>query len=274
MSLDTHVLSFLTFWPLVGALVILFIPGSFDREIKITAAIFNGISLLVSIWLYTQFNSGVADAQFVERTSWIPMFNIQYYLGVDGLSITLVLLTTLVTFLATFASFGIDKQVKGYFILYQILHMGMMGVFVSLDFFLFYVFWEVMLLPMYFLIGIWGGPRRQYAAIEFFLYTLAGSVFMLLAFIWFYLYGDPTYMVDGQAVTRTFSIPELSRVAWTAKGLTLLGITAVKVVWTWLFVGFAIKIPMFPFHTWLPDAHVEAPTAISVILAGVLLKMG
>jgi NADH-quinone oxidoreductase subunit M len=131
-----------------------------------------------------------------------------------------------------------------------------------------------MLLPMYFLIGIWGGPRRQYAAIKFFVYTLAGSVFMLLAFIFFYLNSDPTYLVDGQAVTRTLNIPELSRVAWAGKGLTILGISAVKLCWVWLFVGFAIKIPMFPFHTWLPDAHVEAPTAISVILAGVLLKMG
>jgi NADH-quinone oxidoreductase subunit M len=127
---------------------------------------------------------------------------------------------------------------------------------------------------MYFLIGIWGGPRRTYAAIKFFIYTLAGSVFMLLAFIWFYLNCDPSYLIDGQAVTRVFSIPELMRVAWTAKGATILGIAAVKLVWVWLFVGFAIKIPMFPFHTWLPDAHVEAPTAISVILAGVLLKMG
>ena len=131
-----------------------------------------------------------------------------------------------------------------------------------------------MLLPMYFLIGIWGGPRRQYAAIKFFLYTLAGSVFMLLAIIWFYLNCDPGYLVDGQAVTRLFSMPELGRVAWAGKGQTILGIQAVKVIWVWLFVGFAIKIPMFPFHTWLPDAHVEAPTAISVILAGVLLKLG
>jgi NADH-quinone oxidoreductase subunit M len=172
------------------------------------------------------------------------------------------------------ASFSIDKQLKGYFAMYNLLVVGMYGTFVSLDLLLFFVFWEVMLLPMYFLIGIWGGPRRQYAAIKFFIYTLAGSVFMLLAFIFFYLNADPTYLVDGDVATRTLSVLELQRMAWASKGLTILGVSAVKLCWVWLFIGFAIKIPMFPFHTWLPDAHVEAPTAISVILAGVLLKMG
>jgi NADH-quinone oxidoreductase subunit M len=193
---------------------------------------------------------------------------------VDGVSISMIFLTALISLVGVLASFSVKDQLKGYFAMYCLLVTGMFGVFVSLDLFLFYVFWEVMLLPMYFLIGIWGGPRRQYAAIKFFIYTLAGSVFMLLAFIWFYLNCDPGYLVDGTPVTRIFSIPELSRVAWTAKGMTIMGVMAVKVIWVWLFVGFAIKIPMFPFHTWLPDAHVEAPTAISVILAGVLLKMG
>jgi len=172
------------------------------------------------------------------------------------------------------ASWSVQKQLKGYFAMYNLLCVGVMGTFVALDLILFFVFWEIMLLPMYFLIGIWGGPRRQYAAIKFFIYTLAGSVFMLLSFIFFYLNADPTYLVDGQAVSRVLSIPELARVAWASKGLMVLGVSAVKIVWVWLFIAFAIKIPMFPFHTWLPDAHVEAPTAISVILAGILLKLG
>ncbi len=186
----------------------------------------------------------------------------------------MVLLTALISFVGVIASWSVAKQLKGYFAMYNLLVVGMMGTFVALDLLLFFVFWEVMLLPMYFLIGIWGGPNRLYAAIKFFVYTLAGSVFMLLGFIFFYLNADPAYLADGQAITRSFAIPELARVAWESKGMLILGLSATKVIWVWMFVAFAIKIPMFPFHTWLPDAHVEAPTAISVILAGVLLKMG
>ena len=218
--------------------------------------------------------SGNDGFQFIEHGVWIRSLNVEYFLGVDGTSISMVLLTALVSFVASLASFSVTQKLRGYWAMFFLLVTGMMGVFVSLDLFLFYVFWEVMLLPMYFLIGIWGGPRKEYAAIKFFLYTLAGSVFMLLAFIALYYNADPSYLVDGTSVAHTFSIPELMRVDFAGKNLTILGLSFVKVLWVVLFIGFAIKVPMFPFHTWLPDAHVEAPTAISVILAGVLLKMG
>src|SRR5207248_8845315 len=170
----------------------------------------------------------------------------------------LVLLTTALSFLAMIASWKIDKFVRGYLILFLVLETGMLGTFLALDFFLFYIFWEVMLLPMYFLIGVWGGPRREYAAIKFFLYTLLGSVLILLAMLGLYYYG----------ATPTFDMIEL------AANADHYSMTFQRVAWIALFIGFAIKIPAFPFHTWLPDAHVEAPTAISVILAGVVLKMG
>ncbi|MDP6570169.1 MAG: NADH-quinone oxidoreductase subunit M, partial [Candidatus Marinimicrobia bacterium] len=187
-----------------------------------------------------------------------------YSLGVDGLSIPMVILTPLLCFLSVFVSWKIDRAVKGYFALFLLLDTGMIGVFLALDFFLFYVFWEVMLLPMYFLIGMWGGPQREYAAIKFFLYTLVGSVLMLIAVIALYL-----------NCGKTFDIPTLMETAQTdLDGVLWWGFSAIKIIWILLFIGFAIKVPIFPFHTWLPLAHVEAPTAISVILAGVLLKMG
>ena len=278
-----HILSIMAFLPLLG-LVLIFIAHLVgfkdDKKIRDLAVVIQGINLLLGIWLYYSFDAsfgrmdGNGGYQFIEHGSWIPSLNVEYFMGVDGVSISMVVLTSLISFVGALASLSVNDRLKGDFAMYNLLVTGMYGVFVALDLFMFYVFWEVMLLPMYFLIGIWGGPRRQYAAIKFFLYTLAGSVFMLLAFIWFYLHGDPSYLVDGTSAARTFSIPEIMQVAWAAKGETILGLAAVKVVWVWLFVGFAIKIPMFPFHTWLPDAHVEAPTAISVILAGVLLKMG
>jgi NADH-quinone oxidoreductase subunit M len=278
-----HILSILTFLPLLGvaAIFIAHLVGyREDKNLRMMVVVLMGLGLVLATWLYVRFDNGFSKIdgndgyQFVEHGVWIRSLNVEYFMGVDGISITMVFLTALISFVGALASFSVHDQLKGYFAMYCLLVTGMYGVFVALDLFLFYVFWEVMLLPMYFLIGIWGGPRRQYAAIKFFIYTLAGSVFMLLAFIWFYLNGDPSYLVDGSGITRSFSIPELARVAWASKGLMILGIAGVKVVWVWLFVGFAIKIPMFPFHTWLPDAHVEAPTAISVILAGVLLKMG
>ncbi|MEO7330859.1 MAG: NADH-quinone oxidoreductase subunit M [Minicystis sp.] len=278
-----HILSILTFLPLLGVLAI-FLSHLFnykeDKNLRLLTVILMAVNLVLATWLYVKFNNYYTKAdgndgyQFIEHAVWIRSLNVEYFVGVDGVSISMVFLTALISFVGALASYSVTEQLKGYFAMYCLLVTGMYGVFIALDLFLFYVFWEVMLLPMYFLIGIWGGPRRQYAAIKFFIYTLAGSVFMLLAFIWFYLNCDPSYLSDGQSITRCFSIPELSRVAWASKGMMILGITAVKVVWVWLFVGFAIKIPMFPFHTWLPDAHVEAPTAISVILAGVLLKMG
>ena len=281
--LGAHMLSIITFLPLLGVIAI-FIAHLLnyreDKKLRTMVVVLMGVNLVFATWLYVKFDTGYSRAdgndgfQFIEHGVWIRSLNVEYFVGVDGVSISMVFLTALISFVGALASYSVTEQLKGYFAMYCLLVTGMFGVFVALDLFLFYVFWEVMLLPMYFLIGVWGGPRREYAAIKFFIYTLAGSVFMLLAFIWFYLNGDATYLVEGQSVSRSFSIPELTRVAWASKGATILGIAAVKLVWVWLFVGFAIKIPMFPFHTWLPDAHVEAPTAISVILAGVLLKMG
>ncbi len=278
-----HILSILTFLPLLGVVAI-FIAHLMnykdDKNLRFMVVVLMAINLVLATWLYVRFDNGFTKVdgnegyQFIEHGVWIRSLGVEYFAGVDGISITMVFLTALISFVGVLASYSVKDQLKGYFAMYCLLVTGMFGVFISLDLFLFYVFWEVMLLPMYFLIGIWGGPKRQYAAIKFFIYTLAGSVFMLLGFIWFYLNCDPSYLSDGHATLRTFSMPELARVAWASKGLTILGLSAVKLVWVWLFVGFAIKIPMFPFHTWLPDAHVEAPTAISVILAGVLLKMG
>jgi len=253
-----HILTYMTFIPIAGALVVLCLPSAAHTLIRWTAALTTVPPLLLAIWLFFNFDGRQAGFQFVEHYQWIPSFNIEYFVGVDGISITMVLLTALLSFLCMFASFGIEKAVKGYFALFLLLDAAMMGVFVSLDFFLFYIFWELMLLPMYFLIGIWGGPRREYAAIKFFLYTLAGSVLMLLALLALYFSMTP----------HTFDMTKLTA-AHTAFSHNFQ-----IVLWIALFIGFAIKIPAFPFHTWLPDAHVEAPTAISVILAGVLLKMG
>jgi NADH-quinone oxidoreductase subunit M len=253
--MDAHLLTLITFVPALGMVVVLLLKG--DNLIKVASAIFAGIPLALTVRLLRLYESGTAEFQFVEHHSWIPSFNIEFFLGVDGLGVTMIALTTLLSFLCIFASWGIKRGVKGYFALFLLLQTGMTGVFCALDFILFYFFWEVMLLPMYFLIGVWGGPRREYAAIKFFLYTLFGSVFMLLAILALYFTSEP----------HTFNMVQLMG----SKGYTELFRT---LVWWALFIGFAIKVPVFPFHTWLPDAHVEAPTAISVILAGVLLKMG
>ena len=252
-----NVLTYMTFIPVAGAVVVLALPNN-AKLIRWVSAAATVPPLLMAIWLFKNFDRAKAGFQFIEDYYWIPSFNISYTMGVDGLSISMVLLTALLSFICIFASFGIEKAVKGYFALFLLLDAGMMGVFCALDFFLFYVLWEVMLLPMYFLIGIWGGPRREYAAIKFFLYTLLGSVLMLLAMLGLYYYGSiPTFDMTVLAANAGNYTMNFQRWAWIA-----------------LFIGFAIKIPAFPFHTWLPDAHVEAPTAISVILAGVLLKMG
>src|SRR5499425_488414 len=266
-----HVLSYMTFIPLAGMVVVLLLPSNSHNLIRWVAAAFTVPPLLMAIWLVAHFDTSQAGFQFKEQWAWIPAYNIQYFVGVDGVSISMVLLTALLCFLCIFASWGIEKAVKGYFALFLLLDTGMMGVFVALDFFLFYIFWEVMLLPMYFLIGIWGGPRREYAAIKFFLYTLFGSVLMLLAILALYFSTDP------HTFDMTTLIAQASK--YSAQALPIWpfnqwGWGFQHLVWMGLFIGFAIKIPAFPFHTWLPDAHVEAPTAISVILAGVLLKMG
>jgi NADH-quinone oxidoreductase subunit M len=281
--LFNHILSWITFLPIIGMLLIfgLYLGGyKKDENLKWLGVGLMGLELVLAIWLFYAYNnsigriSGNDGFQFIEHGVWIRSLNVEYFVGVDGTSISMVLLTAIVSFVASLASFSVKQKLKGYWAMYFLLVTGMYGVFISLDLFLFYVFWEIMLLPMYFLIGIWGGPRKEYAAIKFFLYTLAGSVFMLLAFIALYYNADPTFLVDGTPVAHSFSIPELMRVDFLGKNLTILTLSFVKVIWVVLFIGFAIKVPMFPFHTWLPDAHVEAPTAISVILAGVLLKMG
>jgi NADH-quinone oxidoreductase subunit M len=266
-----NVLSYMVFSPVAGMVAVLLLPSDRHNLIRWVSAAFTVPPLLLAVWLFANFDRTIPGLQFIERAPWIPAYNIEYFVGVDGLSISMVLLTALLSFLCIFASWGIDKAVKGYFVLFLLLDAGMMGVFVALDFFLFYIFWEVMLLPMYFLIGIWGGPRREYAAIKFFLYTLFGSVLMLLAILALYFTSEPhtfdmTKLIaeSGRYGTQTLPFWPLDQWGWGFQ----------HVVWMALFIGFAIKIPAFPFHTWLPDAHVEAPTAISVILAGVLLKMG
>ncbi|MFA6356606.1 MAG: NADH-quinone oxidoreductase subunit M [Candidatus Omnitrophota bacterium] len=251
-------LSSIIFLPLLAGLLILFIPKGRTGMIKGVAAAATGITLLFAIFMVMGFDYNNTLMQFSEKLSWIPQVNINYHLGVDGISIGLVFLTALLGFLACIGSFGIKERQKEYYFLYLLLNTGMLGTFLSLDLFLFYVFWELVLVPMYFLIGIWGGPRREYAAIKFFIYTLAGSVFMLLSILALYFTSQP----------HTFNMLELAAAGSTfAKSFQIM-------VFVGFYLGFAIKVPVFPFHTWLPDAHVEAPTPISVLLAGVLLKMG
>src|SRR5881296_2728200 len=250
------VLTLMIFIPLVGMAVVLALPSRAHDAIRWTSTLFSAPPLLLAVRVLHGFRPD-AGFQLVHRGPWIDAFDIEYFVGVDGISITMVVLTALLCFLCMIASFGIEKGVKGYYALFLLLETGMLGVFCALDFFLFFVFWEVMLLPMYFLIGIWGGPRREYAAIKFFLYTLLGSVLMLVTILYLYFASDP----------HSFDMTRLSQTTHVPMNVQL-------VLWTALFIGFAIKIPAFPFHTWLPDAHVEAPTAVSVILAGVLLKMG
>tara|TARA_Y100001970_G_C14254667_1_gene874378 strand:+ start:2952 stop:4532 length:1581 start_codon:yes stop_codon:yes gene_type:complete len=270
--MEKSILTLLIFLPVLGAALML--PASkylkIKNIIKWIALVTTGMQLLLAGWLYLNFDPflSVMESPFTVQIEWIKHFNIEYFVGIDGLSIPMVLLTALLSFLCIVASWNIDKKPLGYFSLFLLLDAGMMGVFLSLDFFLFYIFWEVMLLPMYFLIGIWGGPQRHYAAIKFFLYTLFGSVFMLLAMLGLYYYTAPF-----NADVGTFNLIKLIELAPQIDA-QLWGYNVQWLLWLGLFIGFAIKVPVFPFHTWLPLAHVEAPTAISVILAGVLLKMG
>jgi len=264
-----NVLSWLIFLPIIGAVIILLLPKHEKQAelVRWVAAGFTGLQLLLAIMIFINFDRTTTTMQYAEHHKWIPSYNIWYELGIDGLSVTMVMLTALLSFICIFASWNIAKAIKGYFALFLLLDAGMMGVFTTLDFFLFYIFWEVMLLPMYFLIGIWGGPRREYAAIKFFLYTLFGSVLMLIAMLVFYF-----NVKDPATGGHTFNMLHMMDQS-NHFGL-LSNFTARLLIFAALYVGFAIKVPAFPFHTWLPDAHVEAPTAISVILAGVLLKMG
>jgi NADH-quinone oxidoreductase subunit M len=256
-----YLLTVITFFPLLAVLLILFIPREEERSIKRMAVGLSFIPLLLAIYLWLAYDQPAGGFQFEFIAEWIPVIGVNYHVGADGLSIPLVFLTALLTTLCMiYSSFTINKRVKEFFLLFFLLQMGMFGVFVSLDLVLFYVFWEIGLVPMYLLIGIWGQAkdRPQYSAIKFFLYTLAGSVFMLLAIL-------ALYFTHG-----TFDIQALSQVSLLFEGNEW---AATLAFWAF-FIAFAIKVPLFPFHTWLPDAHTAAPTAGSVILAGVLLKLG
>src|SRR5512140_1683226 len=264
-------LSLLIFLPVVGTLVVLFVPREKTSVVRWVTALFAGAEFLLSIplWTFAGFKLN-GDFHFRETFDWIPSLGVKYALGVDGIAGLLILLTTLLSFISVYASFtAIKKREKEYYVFLLLLETGMIGVFCSLDFFLFYVFWEVMLVPMYFLIGVWGGPRKLYAAIKFFLYTLFGSVVMLLAIIALYFFNTTGFLWwKGLGNAPSFDIVHFHQIAGQIPPDLQLWL-----FWAF-FLGFAIKVPMFPFHTWLPDAHVEAPTAGSVILAGVLLKMG
>lgn len=258
--MNAVILTIITFIPMVGVFRLLFINSENENKIKRSALLNSIITFIFSLHLFFNFDSGSHLMQFEQNVPWITAFGINYHVGIDGISLFLFLLTTFLTPICILASWTIKDRIKEYMISMLFLEVGMLGVFISLDFFLFYVFWEVMLIPMYLLIGVWGGQRRVYAAIKFFIYTMSGSVLMLLAIL-------ALYFMHGKATGEyTFDLMKINQMNIPLN------------IQFWLFlafaVAFAIKVPMFPFHTWLPDAHVEAPTAGSVILAGVLLKMG
>jgi len=258
-------LTLMTFFPLVGVLVILFTNSERKNLIRWIALVASLLTLLISLWMFSQFDATNPNLQLEAKYPWIQVagWNIYYYMAVDGLSMLLVLLTTFLTpisILSTWAA--VEERVKDFMIFFLLLEVGMSGVFLAQDLFLFYIFWEFTLVPMYLLIGIWGGPRRMYAAVKFFLYTMAGSILMLLAILFLGI------------KTQTFNVPDMLALL---PALYSSGAIPAQTQ-MWLFIAFAaafaIKVPMWPLHSWLPDAHVEAPTAGSVILAGVLLKMG
>ena len=320
-------LSLLVFLPAAAALVLALLPRLTDDAFKFITLAVTIVVFILSLGFFRDgagidFEAGVAEMQNMFNVDWIPSFGIQYFMALDGISFPLIVLTAFLSMLAMGASWPISKHVRGYCILFLLLETGMLGVFMALDFFLFYVFWEVMLLPMYFLIGVWGGPRREYAAIKFFLYTLVGSVLMLIAILMLYFNSDLTKLNAQQLVEAGIvtvaegETPESALEQWRQsetplaqsyqnsttetdpakrKALHTFNILALqqmgqhtdlfdgealwgKSIQWWAFVllliGFVIKVPSVPLHTWLPDAHVEAPTPISMILAGILLKMG
>src|SRR5438876_5394504 len=253
-------LSLLLAIPVIGTVVLLLMPRRQTNALFTIALLASSANFLWSLSILNQFDGSKAEMQLVERLPWMPGFGIEYIVGVDGISLFLVLLTTLLMPLAILASWSVKEKIKEYLFFMLLLETGMLGVFVALDLFLFYVFWEVSLVPMYFLIGVWGGPRRIYAALKFVVYTMAGSLLMLVAIIYLATRHAQT------AQTMTFNLLQIYdlRLPFNEQ--------------MWLFLAFAlsfaIKVPVFPFHTWLPDAHVEAPTAGSVILASILLKLG
>ncbi len=268
MPPEEYILTVVTFLPALGGLMILLWPRGRDQEYRVLALTYTLATLVLSLFLWVGFATGVREPQFVPfggPVSWIPQFGISYYLGVDGISLPLVLLTTLLTAVGVLAAWrAVTDRVKAFMATLLLLETGMIGVFASLDLFLFYVFWEVTLIPMYLLIGVWGHENRVYAAVKFILYTMAGSVIMLVAILVVYFLHE-----QGTGI-RTFNLVELCE----ALGHGAMAIDKQYILFLAFAAAFAIKVPMFPFHTWLPDAHVEAPTTGSVILAGVLLKMG
>ena len=258
--MNLPILSFITFFPLAGAFLFIFIHRDKHNLLRFLALGITLITFIFSLSLYFNFNAQTPDLQFVEKAAWIG-YGIQYHVGIDGISLFLVILTTFLMPIVLLSSWThIQKRIKEYLIFMLLLETGIIGVFVSLNLFLFYVFWEAMLIPMYFLIGIWGGKRRIYATFKFVLFTMLGSLLMLVAI--FFLY-SVYYKATG---TYSFNLFDYHNLILNPN------------IQIWLFLAFAlafaIKVPLFPFHTWLPDAHVEAPTAVSVILAAVLLKMG
>src|SRR5256885_11846736 len=291
--LRNNLLTILIFLPTVGAILVLLARGR--DAVRWTALVVTAVTFVVSLLLLFYFDwnaegryayltaprSGAEPGivQMTQEADWIPAFNIKYKVGIDGLSFPLVILSTFICLLSCIASWNIDKMTKGYMALFLFLETGILGVFLSLDFFLFYVFFEISLLPMYFLIGIWGGPRKEYAAIKFFLYTLVGSIGLLIVLIGLFLYSRQIYpAATPGAAYGTFDMVRIAQPEFQqglAKVISggLAGATA-KTFFMLLMIGFLIKVPAVPFHTWLPDAHVEAPTPMSMILAAILLKMG
>ena len=286
--MTSGLLSLIVFIPLLAAIGLLFVPKENRKLFQWIAIGVTGIQLMLSIVLWLSFDSMFQPSdwseafQFVERLPWIRVdvggvgvLNVDYFIGVDGISLPLVVLASLILLIGAVSSLSISEKVKGYFILYLILSSTILGCFVALDFFLFYLFFEFMLLPMFFLIGIWGGERRQYASVKFFIYTLIGSLFILVVMIGLFLSveenGTSTFSLIQMMNPSAYSDDSL--LAWGSN--QLIYCIPVRTIAFWsLFIGFAIKLPTVPFHTWLPDAHVEAPTAISVVLAGLLLKIG
>jgi len=251
-------LSIIVFLPLIGAIVIALLPGATPRQVKRTAALFTSVVFILSVALFFMFDRSLSGPQFVEQASWIPALNVQYYLGVDGLSLPMLILTALLGLIAVLVSWKIDLRAREYFAWLLILETGILGVFCSLDLILFFLFWEVELIPMYLLISIWGSGRKEYSAMKFVLYTLVGSALMLAGILILY----------SQA--GTFDMTVLAGMGLEAA----LGSLMATAIFFLLFIGYAVKLPVFPLHTWLPDAHTDAPTAVSVILAGILIKMG
>jgi len=270
--ITANLLTLIVFTPVAGAALVMLLPRGNKNLVRWVALLVSLIPLALAILMWVEFSANpctsiVEGACFDQQTPWFPLLNSSYHVGVDGVSATMVLLTALLTPLAILISFSIEERVNLYMALFLLLEMGMMGVFVALDLLIFFVFWEFGLVPMYFLINIWGSDNRRYASFKFFIYTMAGSLGMLLSI-----------QLIGLTM-GTFDIPELTRTwpAFVGEGGALLGVAVpvIKNVAFWLFtIAFAIKVPVWPFHTWLPDAHTEAPTAGSMILAGVLLKLG